>query len=192
MDYASIIKDRVSTPELFAFYGFKRNRGGFVNCPFHQEKTGSMKVYDGKKGYHCFGGCGAHGDILDFVQNYFGLSFQEALHKINDDFHLMLPLDGEVDRQKMKQLQIEAEKRRKEQKAKQSFHDRLRESHTGALMEYIRLERQKEHHRPASIDEYPDKEFFEALANISRAEHTLDNAEIRLNVFELAQRGEGG
>lgn len=60
MDYAAIIKERVSTPELFSFYGFKRNRGGFINCPFHEEKTGSMKVYDGTGGYHCFGGCGAH------------------------------------------------------------------------------------------------------------------------------------
>lgn len=35
-------------------------------CPFHNEKTPSFRVNDEKQFYHCFG-CGAHGDVVDFV-----------------------------------------------------------------------------------------------------------------------------
>lgn len=46
-------------------------------CPFHQEKTPSFTVNDDKGFYHCFG-CGAHGDVIDFIVEHDGLSFKEA------------------------------------------------------------------------------------------------------------------
>jgi putative DNA primase/helicase len=46
-------------------------------CPFHAENTPSFTVNDDKKFFHCFG-CGAHGDVVDFVQNYHNVSFREA------------------------------------------------------------------------------------------------------------------
>jgi DNA primase len=36
-------------------------------CPFHPDRSPSFTVNDDKGFYHCFG-CGAHGDVLDFVQ----------------------------------------------------------------------------------------------------------------------------
>jgi DNA primase catalytic core len=47
-------------------------------CPFHDEKTPSFLVNSEKQIFHCFG-CGAHGDVLDFVVKYHGLSFKDAL-----------------------------------------------------------------------------------------------------------------
>lgn len=47
-------------------------------CPFHNEKTPSFTVNDGKGFYHCFG-CGAHGSVIDFLMHKKGLSFGEAL-----------------------------------------------------------------------------------------------------------------
>ena len=35
-------------------------------CCFHEENTGSLKINLGKKIFNCFG-CGAKGNILDFV-----------------------------------------------------------------------------------------------------------------------------
>lgn len=46
-------------------------------CPFHDEKTPSFSVVPNKGFYHCFG-CGAHGDVIDFVAEYTGVSFKEA------------------------------------------------------------------------------------------------------------------
>lgn len=50
-------------------------------CPFHMEKTPSFIVNEAFQSYRCFG-CGAHGDLLSFVQEYETLSFIEALSKL--------------------------------------------------------------------------------------------------------------
>ena len=46
-------------------------------CPFHNERSASFGVNDDKGRYHCFG-CGASGDVVDFVQATEGLPFLEA------------------------------------------------------------------------------------------------------------------
>lgn len=56
-------------------YGFHPNKKGFINCPFHTEKSSSMKIYEDS--YHCFG-CGATGDIFSFVMAMDNISFKEA------------------------------------------------------------------------------------------------------------------
>ena len=66
------------------------NSRGFASCPFHNEKTPSLSIK--KEHYKCFG-CGAYGGIIDFVMNYFGLPFIQAVMKINSDFHLGLTKD---------------------------------------------------------------------------------------------------
>lgn len=61
--------------DIAARYGIHPNRAGFVRCPFHKEKTASMKIY--KDNYYCFG-CGANGDIFAFIQRMEGVEFREA------------------------------------------------------------------------------------------------------------------
>ena len=36
-------------------------------CPFHADRSPSFTIYDAGRRFHCFG-CGATGDVLDFVQ----------------------------------------------------------------------------------------------------------------------------
>ena len=78
------IKDAVSTREAASFYGLSVQRGGKVCCPFHNDKHPSMKV---DKRFHCFG-CGADGDVINFVQQMFSLDAKQAAFKLIDDFHL--------------------------------------------------------------------------------------------------------
>ena len=73
------IKRTYSMPDIVRQYGISINRGGFIRCPFHTEKTASMKIYI--DGFHCFG-CGAHGDQIDFVQRMDGCSFIDAYKKL--------------------------------------------------------------------------------------------------------------
>lgn len=73
--------------EIACFYGFKPNRQNYIRCPFHSEKTASLRLYD--KSFYCFG-CGAGGDLIKFVQLYFNISFAQALVRINSDFRLGL------------------------------------------------------------------------------------------------------
>lgn len=46
-------------------------------CPFHSERSPSFTVFDGGQRYHCFG-CGAGGDVLDFLQALHGVGLREA------------------------------------------------------------------------------------------------------------------
>src|SRR5882757_1038913 len=50
-------------------------------CPFHQEKTPSFTVDPAKQVYYCFG-CGAGGDVFDFLRGAEGLSFAEAAERL--------------------------------------------------------------------------------------------------------------
>lgn len=46
-------------------------------CPFHDEKTPSFSVIPNKDMYYCFG-CGAGGDVIDFVMDFNQCSFVDA------------------------------------------------------------------------------------------------------------------
>jgi len=51
-------------------------------CAFHWEKTPSMCVSPER--YHCFG-CGADGDVIEWVREINGLTFEAAIHHLNGD-----------------------------------------------------------------------------------------------------------
>ena len=59
-------------------------------CPFHNEKTPSFTVNDGKKFYYCFG-CHAHGDIMRFISETQGMSYRDAAIKIATENGIDLP-----------------------------------------------------------------------------------------------------
>lgn len=50
-------------------------------CPFHSEKTPSFYVNPEKGVWHCFG-CGAGGDVIDFLQRIEGITFPEAVVRL--------------------------------------------------------------------------------------------------------------
>ena len=51
-------------------------------CPFHDEAEGSFTVYGDSERFYCFG-CGAGGDVLDFIQKAEGLSLTEAIARLD-------------------------------------------------------------------------------------------------------------
>ncbi len=51
-------------------------------CPFHDEAEGSFTVYEESQRFWCFG-CGAGGDVLDFVQKAEGLTLPEAIARLD-------------------------------------------------------------------------------------------------------------
>ncbi|MCW8330336.1 DNA primase [Photobacterium sp. SDRW27] len=59
-------------------------------CPFHNEKTPSFSVSQEKQFYHCFG-CGAHGNVLDFVMEFDRLEFVEAIEELSSQLGLEVP-----------------------------------------------------------------------------------------------------
>ena len=88
-DLFSGIKNALDMVEVVCFYYGQPNRSGFVKCPFHNEKTPSCKIY--RQRFQCFG-CGASGDVIDFVARLLNLSPMDAAKRLNADFRLGLDL----------------------------------------------------------------------------------------------------
>lgn len=63
MEIFQKVKASVTARQAAEMYGLKVGRNGRACCPFHQDKTPSMKVDDR---YYCFG-CGVTGDAIDLT-----------------------------------------------------------------------------------------------------------------------------
>jgi len=60
------------------------NKNNFGLCPFHDEKTPSFNIFlasSGRARYHCFG-CGAKGDIFNYLRAVDKLGYREAIYKL--------------------------------------------------------------------------------------------------------------
>lgn len=67
-------------------------------CCFHQERTPSLEVNDGKGTYHCHG-CGAGGDAIRFLMNAEGMTFRQSVETLlGEEF----PVISEEDRAQRK------------------------------------------------------------------------------------------
>ena len=77
------IKSFCDLQAVIESYGLVVEKNGMMICPFHDDRTPSMKIYDDH--FHCFG-CQAHGDVIDFISRLFGISLKEAAEKIEKDF----------------------------------------------------------------------------------------------------------
>lgn len=113
MDIAEEIKQRLSMTEVVRRYGFEPNRAGFICCPFHREKTPSLKIYsEPGRGFNCYG-CGAGGSAIDFTMLLFKIPFAAAVARLNSDFRLGLiktndrPDPHELEKLRAEQLEKE-------------------------------------------------------------------------------------
>lgn len=74
------IKEQYSMSDILDRYGIEVNRAHKAHCPFHNgDRTASLHVYTDS--FYCFG-CGAGGDIFDFVERFEDCSFKEAFTKL--------------------------------------------------------------------------------------------------------------
>ena len=83
----------------------RKGREFWACCPFHREKTPSFSVSDERGYYHCFG-CGAHGDIIRFVQEYEKLSFPETVERLAALAGLELPKGSPKEREEAKKREV--------------------------------------------------------------------------------------
>jgi len=81
------IKQRTPIEEVVAGHGVElRPSGSHLTgrCPFHQDEHPSLVVYPESRSFYCFG-CGAGGDVIDFVRRAAGLSFVDTLERLGPD-----------------------------------------------------------------------------------------------------------
>ena len=123
IDFSRVKLDNPLVDVLERYLGPGKRSGRELSwlCPFHAEKSGSFKTTADPASAHygrykCFG-CGAHGDVLDFVQQYENLSSPTDAAMSLGGF--VLHLDREALSQHLAQVRVENERKRAEAKAKE-------------------------------------------------------------------------
>lgn len=183
IDFVKEVKRLVTVKEVCLRYGIPLTDKGFTACFLHGEKTPSMRVYPGNRGFYCFG-CHAHGDVVDFTAAFLGISTADAVKRLNDDFCLGLPIDGkeisaEAKRALQERLRAEQKRIRKHNVERQRLEDEYRR----AADEYARYEYYIRTFRPHTEQEQLHPLFVEALNKIGQAEMRMDEAENDLYYF---------
>ena len=79
------VKSQITVKQATERYGFTPNHSSMICCPFHSDRTPSLKLNDTY--FYCFG-CHATGDVIDFTARLYGLSNVQAARKLAADFHL--------------------------------------------------------------------------------------------------------
>lgn len=167
------IKNRLSCRDVFEAYGLSVNRSGFVSCPFHNERTPSMKV--NHKGYKCFG-CGKGGDVIDFVQSFFQISFKDAIHKLNDDFGLCLPLETKINKTAMRKAVV-SEMRRKAEKSKK---ERLTEQYFSLVAAEDALKTIIKTAKPKTTTDVITNEYVYAVTHLPHIQYEISILEVEI------------
>ena len=115
---------------------------------------------------------------------FFGLSFGDAIKKINEDFSLCLPIGEKLDRRKQLEMNRQAFMRKREVEAEKAEQERLDNSYWAAFDEWKRLDDNKRNYAPKTPSESLHPLFVEALKNIASAEYNLSCAEIARYEYE--------
>lgn len=136
-------------------YGLPIQQGSMIRCPFHADRTPSMKLNEDY--FYCFG-CGAHGDVIDLAARLFGLSGYDAAKKLAADFGIAGQKPSILAKLQRGNSQAETERR--------CFR---------VLGDYLRiLQDWKEHCVPQSPEDAIDPRYAEACHMLERIENMLD------------------
>lgn len=86
------VRSRNDIVDVISQYVRLQKKGStyFGLCPFHNEKTGSFSVSQGKQMYYCFG-CGAGGNAITFLMQYENFTFSEAMEALAERAGVELP-----------------------------------------------------------------------------------------------------
>lgn len=182
-DYAAQIKDRLSMFDVVLRYipNVKITHSNNIFCPFHSEKTPSCHIWDDH--FKCFG-CGKYGDVISFVEDMFGLNFEQSISKLNYDFGLNLP----IGRKPTLRDVVEAQKRWraiiKERQEREKTYFALRNEYLAACAEFQRLRHNyfKYQPQPGCAELHPL--FIEALQNLSYYDYLTTELSEQLSRLE--------
>ena len=107
-EYIQEVVRRNDIEEVVGQYVQLRRRGRTLTglCPFHNEKTPSFVVYPETQSFYCFG-CGAAGDVINFVRKYNNLGYVESVKQLAARAGMPLPEeDDKESRARQRLLEI--------------------------------------------------------------------------------------
>ena len=167
MNIFQTVKENVTARQAAEQYGLKINRNGMICCPFHDDRHPSMKV---DKGFCCFA-CGAKGDVITFVADFFHLAPLEAAKKLAEDFQIPIFTDNAKKRNTSKKKE---KTKRTWYQTEKKFEEWEQES-IRILSDYLHLlEEWKIRYAPKTPGEEWKAEFIEACQQIEKINYNLD------------------
>lgn len=179
LNYAAIIKERVSSREMLESVGIHVDRRGMAKCPFHGDGDASLKVYSNiRRGWHCYG-CHTGGDPTDFYMMWHGVNFKEAVARINDEFSLGLPMNEKASRDELRQIRADIERRRQERAAKQAAIDEAEKVYWAAFEAWLMNDAIIAEQAPRGPYDAMSEEFIYAITHSAQIRDDLNIAEER-------------
>ena len=79
------VRQAVSLPDAAKRLCIEIPHSHMIRCPFHEDHTPSLRLYDDH--FYCFG-CGASGDVIDFTARLLGIKPGEAVRKLIAGFNV--------------------------------------------------------------------------------------------------------
>lgn len=159
MSIFEAVKQSVTTRQAAERYGIRVERNEMCRCPFHEDKTPSMKL---DRRYYCFG-CGATGDVIDFVSRLRGIGSKEAAILLAQDF--AVPYEGSTDKPS----------KPRQQNTDEQNYQYMERYCSRVLSDYYRLLcRWKEDYAPQTPEDSYHPHFVEALQKLSLITYLLD------------------
>lgn len=183
MNLSSEIKKRVSALDVCRQYGVDVNRAGFTRCLWHNEKTASLKIYPGDRGFFCFG-CHASGSALDLVMKLFDESVGDACKRLNADFRLGLIQEGNLSTaERIAQNKAAWERKKQSERAEKEYRE-LIDEFNGAIYHLRAVEMLYDVAAPTDQDEEWSEAFITAAKERERARARADEALEALQEYE--------
>ena len=167
---ADLIKAELTMADILTAYGFDGNaRYRRIPCPIHNGTDKNFSFTD--FGWQCFT-CGAHGGLVNFVEQYLECSFEDALTDINRKFRLW---GQEID----KPLSY-SDIRKKQQKIKNRITEKALKDHRvqaieAARLEVARLDANKIRFAPKSPEDGYDERYVEACHHLDGAIYQVES-----------------
>ena len=159
MNIFETVKQSVTTRQAAERYGIRVKRNGMCRCPFHDDSTPSMKL---DRRYYCFG-CGATGDVIDFVFQLRGIGSKEAAILLAQDF--AIPYEDSAGKTN----------RPRQQNTDEQNYQHMERYCLRVLLDYYRLLcRWKEDYAPRTPEDDYHPRFVAALQKLSLVEYLLD------------------
>ena len=158
MNIFETVKQSVTTRQAAERYGIWVERNGMCRCPFHDDSTPSMKL---DRRYYCFG-CGATGDVIDFVSQLRGIGSKEAAILLAQDF--AIPYEDSAGKTN----------RPRQQNTDEQNYQHMERYCFRVLLDYYRLLCRWKEDTPQTPEDGFDPRFVEALQRISLIEYLLD------------------
>lgn len=185
LNLADEVKARVTMTDILNTYGFHLVMGR-MPCPFHNGQDRNFSVKNNRS-YRCWV-CGESGDVITFVQRYFGLDFQNAIIKINQDLQLGLNI-GETEPKrdkKAEQAERKANERKRLLEERKREATELRTRYDEALEAFTSCDTIMMRCRPISPSSGVSSVYSWAAQNIDRLWYELKEAEA--DIVEFNQR----